>query len=168
MVWRIQWHSWRLDANVSSVNIKDNWDAMGRKFIEDYAAAFDGRYPELDVSVRTPWAESPTYTKEYYDANVNRSWEFTDFWNSEVIPDNAETCSDGLWIYQIADTGGGVPEYKDRTLNVSVKGSLCSECCANIFSTFQILPAPCEVLLLLPLLTRPISPFQLVRFHIRV
>lgn len=106
--------------NVSSVNIKDNWDAMGRQFVEDYSAAFGGRYPELDISVRTPWAESPNYTQEYYEANVERGWEFTDFWNSEVIKNNSETCSDGIWIYQIADTGGGVPEYRDRTLDVSI------------------------------------------------
>lgn len=35
-----------------------------------------------------------------------------------VIPGNEETCSDGLWVYQIADTGGGIPEYRDRTLDV--------------------------------------------------
>jgi hypothetical protein len=107
-------------TNVSSVNIKDNWDAIGRQFVADYGAVNGGRYPEhLDITVREPWAESPTYTQEYYDVNVNRSWEFTDFWHSQVIKSNNETCSDGLWIYQIADTGGGVPEYRDRTLDVS-------------------------------------------------
>jgi hypothetical protein len=71
-------------TNVSSVNIKDNWEAplMGRQFVEDYGKAFGGRYPELDISVRTPWAVSPTYTQEYYDANTARAWEFTDFWNN--------------------------------------------------------------------------------------
>ena len=34
-----------------------------------------------------------------------------------VIPFNNETCSEGLWIYHISDTGGGVPEYRDRTLD---------------------------------------------------
>ena len=123
--------------NVSSVNIKDNWDAMGRQFIEDYAAAYDGRYPELDVSVRTPWAESPTYSQEYYDANVNRSWEFTEFWNSEVIKSDPNTCSEGLWVYQISDTGGGQPEYRDRTLNVSpLLQFLCVLLTASVFSRF--------------------------------
>ncbi|KAF2498112.1 amidase signature enzyme [Lophium mytilinum] len=104
-------------TNVSSLNIYDKWVTMGRQFVEDYGKEFGGRYPELDVSVRTPWAESPTYTKEYYDENTERAWEFTDFINNHVIPGNNDTCSDGLWIYQIADTGGGVPEYRDRTLD---------------------------------------------------
>ncbi|KAF2808928.1 amidase signature enzyme [Mytilinidion resinicola] len=104
-------------TNVSSLDIYDNWATMGRQFVEDYGKAFGGRYPELDVSVRTPWAESPTYTKEYYDENTERAWEFTDFINNHVITGNNDTCSDGLWIYQIADTGGGVPEYRDRTLD---------------------------------------------------
>jgi hypothetical protein len=36
--------------NVSSVNIKDNGDTLGSQFVDDYAAAFEGRYPKLDVS----------------------------------------------------------------------------------------------------------------------
>jgi hypothetical protein len=103
--------------NVSSVNIKDNWEAMGRQFVEDYGKAFGGRYPALDISVRVPWSQSPDYSQEYYDTNVNRSWEFTEFWNDHIIPSNDETCTEGLWIYHIADTGGGVPEYRDRTLD---------------------------------------------------
>jgi hypothetical protein len=105
-------------SNISSVNIRDNWLAMGEKFVSDYGAANDGQYPPLDVSVRTPWAQSPTYTEEYYNDNVERGWEFTDLINNHVIVGNNETCSDGLWVYQIADTGGGVPEYRDRTLDV--------------------------------------------------
>lgn len=112
-------------TNVSSVNIYDNWYAplMGKQFVADYGAAFGGRYPGLDVSVRTPLAESLKYTKDYYAANVKRSWEFTKFWNEHVVVENNKTCSDGLWIYQIADTGGGVPEYRDRGLDVSQSSS---------------------------------------------
>lgn len=115
-------------TNVSSVSIYDNWYAprMGKQFVHDYGAAFGGRYPELDVSARTPWAESPTYTKDDYDANVKKSWDFTDSWNEHVVVGNKETCSDGFWIYQIADTSSGVPEYRDRTLDVSSYSSLDS------------------------------------------
>ncbi|RDW58489.1 hypothetical protein BP5796_12419 [Coleophoma crateriformis] len=104
-------------TNISSVNIRDNWLALGEQFVSDYGGANGGQYPPLDISVRTPWAKSPTYTEEYYDQNVALSWEFTDFINDHVIIGNNKTCSDGLWIYQIADTGGGVPEYRDRTLD---------------------------------------------------
>jgi hypothetical protein len=38
--------------------------------------------------------------------------------NEGVMSDD-DKCSEGLWVYQISDTGGGVPEYRDRTLNVS-------------------------------------------------
>lgn len=70
-------------TNVSSLNIKDNWEAplMGRQFVEDYEKAFDGRYPYLDISVRTPWKRALTYTQEEYDRNTARAWEFTEFWN---------------------------------------------------------------------------------------
>jgi hypothetical protein len=64
------------------LNVYNNWNVLGREFVADYAEAFGGRYPELDVSVRTQWAESPTYTKEYYDENTKRAWEFTDFINN--------------------------------------------------------------------------------------
>ncbi|KAF2118816.1 amidase signature domain-containing protein [Lophiotrema nucula] len=105
-------------SNVSSVNVKDNWDTLGRQFVEDYGKVNGGRYPtRLDAPVRDAWAQSPDYTQEYYETNVNRSWEFTSFWNEHIIPFNNATCSEGLWVYHIADTGGGVPEYRDRTLD---------------------------------------------------
>jgi len=100
-------------ADFSSLTNYDNWNLFGKGFVQDYQARFDGRRPEADYPVLSAWRSAATYPEYRKQWNEDRLVVFKNFFNDIVIPYNNETCTDGLWVYQIADTGGGVPEYRD-------------------------------------------------------
>lgn len=98
---------------IGTLTKHDNWNLFGKNFTKDYAAKYDGRYPEFDNQVTTSWATGVNYSSEQARFSEARKSRFTEFINTDVIPYNNETCTEGFWVYQIADTGGGVPEYRD-------------------------------------------------------
>ncbi|KAE9367964.1 hypothetical protein N431DRAFT_471346 [Stipitochalara longipes BDJ] len=100
-------------ADIGTLTDHDNWHLFGEKFIADYAAKYDGRYPEFDIQVTTAWAAAVNYSAEEAQFNEGRKARFAEFFNANVIPYNNKTCTEGFRIYQIEDTGGGVPEYRD-------------------------------------------------------
>lgn len=67
-------------------------------FYRDYAAKYDGRRPFVDPVplVRWGWGENSTATVEEAVANKTT---FMSWFNSTVLPENPETCSDTLLMY---------------------------------------------------------------------
>ena len=100
-------------SDIGTVIDYDNWHLFGEKFVADYAAKYDGRYSEFDIQVTTAWAAALNHSAEEAQFNEERKSRFIEFFNTSMIPYNSETCTEGFWIYQIEDTGGGVPEYRD-------------------------------------------------------
>ncbi|KAJ9131342.1 Amidase family protein [Pleurostoma richardsiae] len=99
-------------STISSMTSYDNYNLFGKAFISDYYAKFD-HYPELDIAAFSAWETAPDLTVASKEASEQRRHDFEDFVNTHVIPFDAETCSEGFWVYHISDTGGGVPEYRD-------------------------------------------------------
>jgi hypothetical protein len=102
-------------SDLASLTSYDNWHLFGSQFVRHYKSKFNNRWPGADSQVLTAWeaAEPDTYPPSRKVANEARLSNFTSFFNDIVIAYNSETCTEGFWIYQIADTGGGVPEYRD-------------------------------------------------------
>lgn len=77
---------------------KQQYTLFGAQFIADYQATHDGRHPFLDPNplVRWTWAQTNATSLE---EGINNKTIFMDWWNSEVIKTDAETCSDSLLLY---------------------------------------------------------------------
>ncbi|KAF8860529.1 putative Glutamyl-tRNA amidotransferase subunit A [Acephala macrosclerotiorum] len=77
---------------------KQQYALFGAPFITDYEAAHDGRHPFLDPNplVRWTWAQTNATTLE---EGINNKTIFMDWWNSEVVKTDSETCSDSLLLY---------------------------------------------------------------------
>ncbi|CAM1507484.1 Fc.00g071250.m01.CDS01 [Cosmosporella sp. VM-42] len=99
-------------STISSLTSYDNYHLFGKYFLANYYAKFE-HYPELDIAAFQPWQLAPNLTVTSKTANEQRRQEFEDFINTPVIPFSSATCTEGFWVYQISDTGGGVPEYRD-------------------------------------------------------
>ncbi|KAN0105851.1 hypothetical protein V8E51_008727 [Hyaloscypha variabilis] len=67
---------------------KEQYTLFGAPFIADYEAAHDGRHPFLDPNPAVRWAFAQT-----------NETIFKDWWNSEVIKADQDTCSDSLLLY---------------------------------------------------------------------
>lgn len=68
-------------------------------FYADYAAAHDGRRPFVDPAPLVRWAFGDSYPPSEVDvANANRTI-FADWFNSEVLVPDAETCSNSFLFY---------------------------------------------------------------------
>ncbi|EME46472.1 hypothetical protein DOTSEDRAFT_70467 [Dothistroma septosporum NZE10] len=68
-------------------------------FYADYAAAHEGRRPFIDPAPLTRWAFGDSYANDTVDiANQNRTI-FTDWFSSEVLVADEDTCSDSLLFY---------------------------------------------------------------------
>ena len=67
---------------------KQRYAVFRASFIADYEAAHDGRHPFLDPNPAVRWAFAQT-----------NETIFKDWWNSEVIKADQDTCSDSLLLY---------------------------------------------------------------------
>ncbi|KAG4443865.1 hypothetical protein IFR05_000631 [Cadophora sp. M221] len=79
---------------------KQQYNMLGAPFISDYKAAFNGRTPFLDPSplVRWTWAQR-NLTDQDLEQGIHNKTVFTDWWNSEVVRNVPDTCSDSLLLY---------------------------------------------------------------------
>ena len=91
----------------------DNWNLFGKSFVGDYKKQFNGRAPEADNQVLVSWRSAQAMDASTKTAAETKMAVFREFINSKIIPYSNETCTEGFWVYQIQDTGGGVPEYRD-------------------------------------------------------
>lgn len=77
---------------------KQQYNILGLPFIRDFAAANDGRYPFLDPNPAVRWAFAATNATTL-DQGIYNKTLFMDWWNSEVVLPDAESCSDSLLLY---------------------------------------------------------------------
>ncbi|KAF7549281.1 hypothetical protein G7046_g8406 [Stylonectria norvegica] len=99
-------------STISSLTSYDNYHLFGKDFLADYYTKFE-RYPELDIAAFQSWQVAQNLTTASKTASEQRRQEFEEFINKHVIPFDSDTCTEGIWVYHISDTGGGVPEYRD-------------------------------------------------------
>ncbi len=101
-------------SNFGTLTSYDNWNLFGRTFVDDYKVRYDGRWPEADNQVLSAWASAEAMVPANKTSAESQMAVFRRFINTYVLPPSStNTCSEGLFVYQIEDTGGGVPEYRD-------------------------------------------------------
>ncbi|OAA68564.1 Amidase signature domain protein [Niveomyces insectorum RCEF 264] len=100
-------------SNFALLTNYDNWHLFGKQFVADYQSRFQGRWPEADNEVLAAWRLAQTLVPSNKTEIEATMATFTEFFNSKVVPYDNQTCTEGFWVYQIEDTGGGVPEYRD-------------------------------------------------------
>jgi hypothetical protein len=100
-------------SDLASLTSYDNWNLFSSQFVQDYKSKFNDRWPGADTQVLTAYQTAQSYPLSLKLQNEARLQNFSSFFNDIVIPFNNETCTVGLWIYQTADSGGGVPGYRD-------------------------------------------------------
>ncbi|KAH7151612.1 amidase signature domain-containing protein [Fusarium sp. MPI-SDFR-AT-0072] len=77
-------------------------------FFKDYAAAYDGRVPFVNPSTNGSWSLSDTLPALLDEAVANKTI-FKTWWDTVMLPKNAETCSESLMLYTFKDA---TPEYR--------------------------------------------------------
>jgi hypothetical protein len=77
---------------------KQQYTLFGAPFIADYGAAHDGRHPFLDPNPAVRWAFAQT-NQTTLEQGINNKTIFMEWWNSEVVKTDPETCSDSLLLY---------------------------------------------------------------------
>ncbi|KAJ9657967.1 hypothetical protein H2201_007974 [Coniosporium apollinis] len=104
-----------ISANVSAFNITTAWAEITQSssakeqtrlvrdpFYADYAAAHNGRLPFVDPPPLTRWAYGDNATATVEEAVANKT-AFMDWFTSEVLAPDAETCSSSLMMYVGSD-----------------------------------------------------------------
>jgi len=77
---------------------KQQYNLFGKPFIADYAAANDGRMPFLDPNPLVRWTFAQTNQTTLEEGIANKTI-FMDWWNSDVIKSDPDTCSESLLLY---------------------------------------------------------------------
>jgi len=77
---------------------KQQYTLFGAPFIADYAAANDGRTPFLDPVPKFRWAYGASNATTL-DQGIYNKTIFKDWWNTDVIKPNADSCSESLLLY---------------------------------------------------------------------
>ncbi|KEF51472.1 uncharacterized protein A1O9_12389 [Exophiala aquamarina CBS 119918] len=68
-------------------------------FFQKYSAKYDGRIPFVNPSTNGTWAYADTLSPGMLDVAISNQTVFTNWFNSEVLPTNAESCSQSLFLY---------------------------------------------------------------------
>ncbi|TKA76728.1 hypothetical protein B0A49_01173 [Cryomyces minteri] len=83
-------------------------------FYADYAAAHDGRRPFVDPAPLVRWAFGDSYPNTTLAQAVANQTIFSNWWASQVLVADAQTCSDSLLLYVGSDAD---VNYRNRYLN---------------------------------------------------
>lgn len=70
-----------------------------RKPFEKYSAKYNGRIPFVNPSTNGTWAYADTLSPTMLDVAISNQTVFTDWFNTEVLPTRAESCSESLFLY---------------------------------------------------------------------
>lgn len=93
-----------------------SYHEVGIPLATAWNTTFPGRgYPPLDPNPRAAFARSVNLTTADYSAAVAIKNEFRDFFLSNILRPNAETCSEGIMILDMGT--GGLPSYREQALN---------------------------------------------------
>ncbi|KFA63308.1 hypothetical protein S40285_07637 [Stachybotrys chlorohalonatus IBT 40285] len=72
-------------------------------------------YPPLDPNPRGAFSRSVNLTESDYEAAVDIKDEFEDFFLSEILRPDAESCSESLMVLDMGTSG--LPSYREQALN---------------------------------------------------
>ncbi|PVH75589.1 putative Glutamyl-tRNA amidotransferase subunit A [Cadophora sp. DSE1049] len=79
-------------------------------FYSDYAAAHDGRRPFINPVPLTRWAYGQSFPATAEEQALANKTVFTDWWNSNVVLESEESCSESILLYPGAS---GNPNYRN-------------------------------------------------------
>ena len=82
---------------------KDQTRLVRGPFYADYAVAHDGRLPFVDPAPLVRWAFGDGYPDSIVDQALSNRTLFANWFNSHIVKNVPETCSDSLYIYLSAD-----------------------------------------------------------------
>ncbi|KAH7309124.1 amidase signature domain-containing protein [Stachybotrys elegans] len=110
-------------ANLTAFQLNSNrlaeyisYNKVGQPLEEAWAATFPGSgYPPLDPNPRAAFRRSVNLTQEDYEAAVEVKNEFKDFFLSEILKSDPDSCSKSLMILDMGT--GGLPSYREQALN---------------------------------------------------
>jgi hypothetical protein len=99
----------------------DQYNLVGKHFIQDYKYANDGDHPFLDPPVRFNWDYGKNLTKEDRAFYLGRKEDFQKFVAGELMDNNStSSCSNALTIFPLHD---GVPYCESAPAGGSVGAS---------------------------------------------
>lgn len=75
-----------------------------------YSAKYNGRIPFVNPSTNGTWAYADTLSPSDLDVAVSNQTVFTNWFNAEVLPAQAESCSESLFLYVFVPP---VPQYRN-------------------------------------------------------
>jgi len=79
-------------------------------FYSDYAAAHDGRRPFINPVPLTRWAYGQSFPATAEQQALANKTVFTEWWNSNVVLESEESCSESILLYPGA---AGNPNYRN-------------------------------------------------------
>lgn len=103
-----------LDTTWEVLTAQPQLELVRTPFFADYAAKYDGRQPYVDPSPRASWDWALSQNPSVEDASLRKA-TFKAWWNEQIMPTNAESCSDSIVLYVSKDALGatGQPSYRD-------------------------------------------------------
>ena len=91
-------------------------------FIASFKAANGGRAPFIDPAPLVRWGYGRTLPAGRKDAALANKTVFADWWASEVVRADADTCSDAVMLYP---QNAGAPHYRNEYTGRCVPSSAC-------------------------------------------
>ncbi|KAK5693231.1 hypothetical protein LTR17_025179 [Elasticomyces elasticus] len=110
-------------TNATSFQLSSNrlaeyvsYHEVGIPLIEAWNATFPGAgYPLLDPNPRAAFACSMNLTEEDYEGAVSIKNEFRDYFLTNILRPDPDTCSESIMILDMGT--GGLPSYREQALN---------------------------------------------------
>ena len=108
----------------SSVFAKwSTWLGYGHRLVSEWVTRYDGRYPPLDPANRNShWESNLTITQEMYNIAQQTKREGVEWYERHIQYSTKESCSESILLHDIGT--GGLPSYREQSLNVAPNASL--------------------------------------------
>lgn len=100
---------------------KGQWDTVARPLITEWALLHDGRFPPIETVWRSSWQNYSTFNISDSERNTRytrflQAKKFaTDWFESNILFETEESCSESIMIYDVAMQG--LPDYRDEKSN---------------------------------------------------
>lgn len=93
-----------LDSLIQSVYLNctfyEQWNEFGKKFVEEYKAENDGRFPYMVYSTRRYWLyANESLTEEMHEISLDQKRQVDEWTRTELIIPDEETCSKAIYLY---------------------------------------------------------------------
>jgi len=83
----------------------DQTSLLAEPFFADYAAANEGRRPFVDPAPLTRWTYGWSLPPSAHDEAIVQKTTFMNWFASEVVPGDADTCSESIYLYPQSSGG---------------------------------------------------------------